>query len=42
MESANKDIISELAKVLLSAGWKIVKFENLDGAVTLTILPQER
>jgi hypothetical protein len=36
------DIFMELAKTLAAAGWVIVKFENLGGGATLTIVPQKQ
>jgi hypothetical protein len=36
------DIFMELAKTLAAAGWVIVKFENLGGGVTLTIVKPEK
>ena len=29
-----------LMKTLIEAGWKIIKYEDLDGGVTLTIVPK--
>jgi hypothetical protein len=42
MSVADFDTFLTLARVLKEAGWAIVKFENLGGGVTLTIVPQKQ
>jgi len=31
-----------IGKTLTAVGWKIIKFEDFGGGVTLTIIPQEK
>jgi len=39
MEEKNNNKFLELVKVLEEAGWKVIKYEDLDGGVTLTLIP---
>ncbi len=40
VENGNSDAFIALAETLLKAGWRVVKFEDLGGAVMLTITPK--
>jgi hypothetical protein len=39
---ADFDTFLTLVEILKAAGWTIAKFEDLGGAVTLTIVPHKR
>jgi hypothetical protein len=40
MSTSDFDTFLTLAETLAEAGWEIIKFENLGGGVTLTIVPK--
>jgi hypothetical protein len=42
MSASDFDTFLTLGETLSEAGWEIVKFENLGGSVTLTIIPKQQ
>ena len=42
MSADNFDTFLALAETLKADGWETVKFENLGGGVTLTVVPQKQ
>jgi hypothetical protein len=42
MSREDFDTFLDLAKILREEGWVIVKFENIGGPVTLTIIPKKQ
>jgi len=37
----NTETFLALMKTLIEAGWKVIKYEDLDGGVTLTLVPKQ-